>query len=271
MTLTPVGNTELFLKVEGSGTPILMLHGGLGLDHTYLPPYFNTLSDTYQVIYYDHRGNGRSQQPDDYSTLNFDVLCDDADNLRQHLGLDKIIVIGHSYGGFIAQKYAIKYGQHLKGLVLIDTVPAFDYQPQPSGTPEQLEAFGAAFSRPMADNDDWRTTWTTLSQMYFHEYQESVGNALDETTTYVAAAWNQGSALLGEYNTLDGLPNITAPTLVVSGRHDFVTPPDSGTNRIASLVPNATAHIFENSAHYPFIEEQDAFFTVLHEWLSSLE
>jgi len=271
MTLTKIGDTNLFLTTKGEGTPIMIFHGGLGLDHTYLTPYFDTLTDTYQVTYYDHRGNGRSDKPNDYATLNFDVLCADADAVRQHLGHDKVIVIGHSYGGFIAQQYAIKYGAHLKGLVLIDTVPAFDYQPVPNGTEEQMGAFGAAFTRPMADDADWRTVWTTLVQMYFHEYDDSVGNALDEATHYVAAAWNQGSALLGEFNTLDNLPNISVPTLVMSGAHDFITPPDSGTHRIASLIPNATAHIFDNSAHYPFIEEHEAFFTVLNDWLKQFD
>lgn len=271
MALTSIGNTELFITTEGSGTPILLFHGGLGLDHTYLTSYFNTLSDSYQLTYFDHRGNGRSAKPDDYATLDFDVFCDDADAVRQHLGHDKVIVIGHSYGGFIAQQYAIKYGQNLKGLVLIDTAPALDYQPQPSGTDEQLAAFGEAFTRPMNDDADWRNIWTAITPMYFHNYQESVGNALDEATHYVAAAWNQCMALLATYNTLEGLKDVTAPTLVVSGQHDFITPPEPGTKRLASLIPNATTHIFENSGHYPFIEEQDAFFTTLRDWLSGLD
>ncbi len=271
MTLTDINNTKLFLTTKGSGTPILLFHGGLGLDHTYLTPYFDSLTDSYEVTYYDHRGNGRSEQPDDYSTLNFDVLCDDANAVQKHLGHDKVIVIGHSYGGFVAQKYAIKYGDNLKGLVLIDTVPAFDYQPQPSGTEEQLAAFGAAFTRPMADDADWRNTWTTLVQMYFKDYQDSVGDALDKATHYVAAAWNQGSALLGEFNTLEDLGSINVPALVVAGGHDFITPPESGARRIASAISNSTMHVFENSGHYPFIEEQDAFFAVLRDWLKQFD
>lgn len=271
MTLTHVGDTHLFLQTKGEGIPIVLFHGGLGLDHTYLPPYFDALADHYQVTYYDHRGNGRSEKPADYSTLDFDVFTSDADAVRQHLGHDKVIVIGHSYGGFIAQKYACKYPDSLLGLVLIDTVPAFDYHPAPSGNEEQMAAFGEAFTRPMADDDDWRKTWTTLVQMYFHNYDAAVGDVLDANTHYVAAAWNQASALLATFNTLEDLPNITVPTLVACGEHDFITPPEHGAKRIASLIPNAQLEIFTNSGHYPFIEDQQSFFTILRTWLKQFD
>lgn len=271
MALTQVSTGQLFIETKGDGVPIITSHGGLGLDHTYLPPYFDALTDKYQVTYFDHRGNGRSEKPDDYATLSFDVFCDDLDAVRAHLGHEKFILIGHSYGGFIAQKYAAKYGDHLMGLVLIDTIPALDYQPQPSGTDEQMAAMGEAFSRPMADDADWRKVWTKLSEMYFHDYDEAVGNALDEATHYSAAAWNQANALLGEYNMLADLPNVSVPTLVVGGAHDPITPPEHGTNRIGSLIPNATVQVFENSGHYPFIEEQAAFFDTLRGWLAQFD
>jgi len=270
MTLTTIRDTQLFLTTEGDGTPIILFHGGLGLDHTYLKPYFDTLTDEYQVTYYDHRGNGRSLRLDDYSTMTFDAMIDDADAVREHLGHDKVIIIGHSYGGFIAQKYAIKYGQNLKGLVLIDTVPAFDYQPAPSGTDEQMAAIGAAFTRPMEDDADWKSIWSVAVQMYFKEYDPAIGEPMDEATHYVAAAWNQANALLGEYSTIEGLKGVDVPTLAMAGAHDFITPPEVGVNRIASLMPNATAKVFENSGHYPFIEEQDAFFVTLRDWLGQL-
>lgn len=272
MTLQSINGTELFVITKGSGIPILMFHGGLGLDHTYLTPYFDALTDAFEITYFDHRGNGRSAKPDDYSTLTFGVFSADADAVRQYVGHDKVIVIGHSYGGFIAQKYAIAYPDSLMGLVLIDTVPALDYQPTPpGGTDEQLAAFGAAFSRPMTDDDDWRTTWTTLVQLYFHNYDPAVGDALDATTHYSGAAWNQASALLGEYSTLNDLGSIAVPTLVMVGENDFITPPDHGAQRIHSLIPNSQIETFANSRHYPFIEAQTEFFSKLRGWLGQFQ
>ncbi|MEO0564650.1 MAG: alpha/beta fold hydrolase, partial [Chloroflexota bacterium] len=204
--------------------------------------------------------------------LTFDVFTADADAVRQHLGHEKVIVIGHSYGGFIAQEYAIAYPDALMGLLLIDTVPVLDYQPTPpGGTEEQLAAFGAAFTRPMENDEDWRNTWTTLSQMYFHDYDPAVGDALDAATHYSAAAWNQANALLATYNTLEGLPSITVPTLIVAGEGDFITPPAQGAERLGDLIPNAQVKMFADSRHYPFIEAQDAFFSTLREWLGQFQ
>ncbi|MEM7445654.1 MAG: alpha/beta hydrolase, partial [Pseudomonadota bacterium] len=178
-------------------------------------------------------------------------------------------LIGHSYGGFIAQEFAIAHMDRLDGLVLIDAVPAFDYQPTVSGSDAQMQAFGRLFSAPMADDADWQDTWNHVVQMYFHDWDAEVGADLDTRTAYEHRAWNAAGGLLGSFNTLEDLPNVTTPTLVVAGRHDGITPLEPGAERIASLLPNAELYVFESSGHYPFIEEEAVFFDVLDGWLSN--
>ncbi|MEM7332394.1 MAG: alpha/beta hydrolase [Chloroflexota bacterium] len=268
MSLLSVNGTNLYCETIGDGEPILMMHGGLGLDHTYFRPYFDQLSDQFKVIYYDHRGNGRSDKLEDYSTLTLDLLVDDAAQLLDELGIEKTIVVGHSYGGFLAQLFAAKYPARLSKLVLTNTIPTFDYQPQPNGTDEQLAAFGAAFTRPMESNEDWRTVWTTLSQMYYKAYDPNIANQLDSATHYTYEAWNAGSAALATYNTLEKLSSITAKTLNISGGHDFLCPAERGGARINGLIPASELTIMENSAHFPFIEEENNFFSTLRNWLS---
>lgn len=245
------------------------MHGGLGLSHDYLRPYFDQLSETHRAVYYDHFGNGRSSKPDDYAEMSFDRLTSDAAELMTALGHDKFTLVRHSYGGFIAQEFAAAYSDRLEGLVLVDTVPAFDYAPTVSGTDEQMAAFGKMFSAPMADDADWQATWNPVVQMYFHEWDAEVGADLDARTVYEHRAWNAAGGLLGTYNTLEKLPNVNVPTLVMGERHDGITPPEPGAERIASLLPNAELAIFENSGHYPFIEEEDAFFAKLSDWLAN--
>ena len=268
MSEANVNGTQLFYEVNGEGPPLLMMHGGLGLDHTYFRPWFDQLADVAQLIYYDHRGNGRSERT--YENYSHALLIEDADALRAHLGHEKITLLGHSYGGFLAQEYAARYPERLAGVVIANTVPVFDYQPAPNGTEEQMAAFGAAFSRPMEDDEDWRKTWGTLWQMYFTAYDPKIGDAIDATTHYAATAWNAVGPMLGEFNMLDKLGNIPIPALVVSGRNDFITPPGPGGERISSLIPNSELAIFENSAHYPFIEEEARFFEVMRNWLAVL-
>lgn len=263
-----INGADLYYETLGDGPAILLMHGGLGLSHDYLRPSFDQLNENYTVVYYDHFGNGRSTKPDDYAEMTFDRLTSDADALMTALGHDSFTLIGHSYGGFIAQAFAVDYADRLDGLVLIDTVPAFDYAPTVSGTDEQMAAFGKLFSAPMADNEDWQATWTPVAQMYFHDYDPVVGDDLDARTAYEYRAWNASGQLLGTFNMLEVLPGIETRTLTIAGRHDGITPPDPGAARIADLMPNAELAIFENSAHYPFIEETDAFFGVLTNWLA---
>ena len=270
MSTVNLNGTQLFYTTYGQGIPLMLMHGGLGLDHTYLPPSFNQLGDVAQLIYYDHRGHGRSERPESFDGITHATYVEDADALRAHLGHDKIVLFGHSYGGFLAQEYAVRFPERLAGMVLCTTAPALDYQLEPKGTEEQLAAFGAAFSRPMADDDDWRQIWTTLWQIYFKEYDPDIGQAIDATTQYNGAAWNSAGPLLGSFNMLDHLGAITVPTLIISGRHDYITPPGPGGERFHSLMPNSELIIYENSAHYPFIEEEEQFFETMRNWLARL-
>jgi len=265
---TTINGAELHYETLGEGAPVLLMHGGLGLSHDYLRPYFDQLADTHQVIYYDHFGNGRSARPDDYAEMTFERLIADAAALMDHLGHETFSLIGHSYGGFIAQEFAAVHGDRLDNLVLIDTLPAFDSPPTVSGTEEQMAAFGKLFSQPMNDDDDWRQTWLPVVQMYFHQWDEKTGTDLDERTIYEHRAWNAAGALLASFNTLEKLPTIKTRSMVIAGRHDGITPPGPGAERIGSLMPNATVKIFEESGHYPFIEQQAEFFEALGSWLN---
>ncbi|MEP5728924.1 MAG: alpha/beta fold hydrolase [Sulfitobacter sp.] len=262
-----INGADLHYETIGDGPAILLMHGGLGLSHDYLRPYFDQLAKSHTVVYYDHFGNGRSEKPADYAEMTFDRLTSDAAALMTTLGHDTFTLIGHSYGGFIAQEFAATHADHLDGLVLVDTVPVFDYQPTVSGSDEQMAAFGKLFTQPMVDDADWQAAWKPVVQMYFHQWDAKTGADLDARTVYDHQAWNASGALLGTFNTLDKLPGITAPTLVVAGRHDPITPPGPGAERIAAAIPGAELAIFEDSGHYPFIEEQDAFFSTLTKWL----
>lgn len=262
-----INGSDLYFETIGDGPPLLLMHGGLGLSHDYLRPYFDRLADNHTVIYYDHFGNGRSARPQDFEELNFDRLISDAQHLMTHLGHEKFTLAGHSYGGFIAQEFASQNQHLLDGLVLITASPALDYEPQVSGTNEQMAAFGRIFGGPMTSDQEWRTAWSTVVQMYFRRWDQATGADLDNRTIYEHRAWNRSLALLANFNTLNALPKINTPTLVISGRHDGITPPEQGGERFADLMPNAELVVFEESAHFPFIEQENAFFETLTNWL----
>src|SRR5436309_15050531 len=117
---------ELFYLEVGKGVPCLVMHGGLGVDHTQFRDGLDPLGDVLRLVYYDHRCNGRSGRPP-IETLTLEQLADDADALRSHLGYERVAVLGHSYGGCLALQYALRHPRHLSHLVLVGTTAAWDY------------------------------------------------------------------------------------------------------------------------------------------------
>ncbi len=272
-----VNGTRLYFQVRGQGIPMLMMHGGPGLDHTYFLPWFDALCSHMELIYYDHRGNGRSERPDSMAGISHDTWIADADALRARLGHDRIILFGHSYGGGLALEYALKYGDRLAGLVLCCTAPVFDYvdvileNAKARGTSEQLRALEAVLSGTLQDDAEWRKIWMTYLPLYFKEYDPAVGAAMDRKMVYRVAAQNHANThCVPLFNTLDQLRKIETPTLVISGREDWITPPAKAGERIHAGLPNSESVVFEESGHFPFIEETGRFMQLISDWVAGL-
>src|ERR671927_1770888 len=151
MAVAHLNGTKLFYAEVGQGrVPCLVMHGGLGFDHTCLHPWLDPLGDVMHLVYYDHRANGRSGRPP-LETITFEQLCSDADALREHLGFEEVAVLGYSFGGCIALEYALRYPERISHLILLDTAPTLDYGEEieanarrKGATQEQLEAFDAS-------------------------------------------------------------------------------------------------------------------------------
>lgn len=267
-------NTDLFHAVEGSGTPILFMHGGLGWDHTLFRPWLDPLTDDYRLIFYDHRGNGRSPRPTDWSQLDHATWVADADHLRAELGLDRMFLFGHSYGGFLALEYALRNPDRLLGLILCGTAPVMDYpevvgrNAQERATPEQMATVQEVFSGPVADDASFERIVRTIAPLYYHRPE-----ALDLCAIYDGVLWS-GQAFnrafygcVAEYDVLARLCDIHVPALVLGGRHDWIMPPAEATERLHRGLPQAAVQMFEQSGHFPWIEESESFVSTIRWWL----
>lgn len=266
-----VNGGNLFHEILGSGTPILVMHGGLGLDHQYFRPTLDSWGDFAQLIYFDHRGNGQSDAPEDWNSVTLESLASDGDALRAALGLDKVILYGHSYGGFIALEYATRFQDNLHGLILGSTSPNVQYEPNiPDwATEEALGALGAIFSGPAENDEQWAELWSTVLPLYWKDMDTELAADIHNRTHYRAAAWNRASQLLGEFQMVGKMAQITVPTLLLSGRFDFITGPQAHEDMHAEI-PNSELVFFEESGHFPFITEAEKYRSVVQEWVSSL-
>jgi proline iminopeptidase len=120
--LVTVNDTRLWIETEGSGEPLLLLPGGPANSHLTFHPYFSALADEYQVIYVDYRGRGKSDRPERWEDITFAQDVADVEGLRRALGLERLNLYGFSYGGMIAQAYALAHPDRVRKLILANTV-----------------------------------------------------------------------------------------------------------------------------------------------------
>lgn len=272
MAIAHLNETELFHLRVGQGLPSLVMHGGLGLDHTYLHPWLDPLADLLQLVYYDHRGNGRSGRPP-VETLNHEQLSKDADALRDRLGFARVAVLGHSYGGFISLEYALRYPERLSHLILIDTAPAYYYGAEiraklklKSPTPQMLAALR---SPTPSRNAELKRIFHTVLPLYFHRFDPKLAHRLFAEIIWSASAAARNEHLLPAYNVVSRLTEIQIPTLILVGRDDFVCPP-SQAELMHEHITNSELVVLEQSGHFPFVEEPDVFFRSIRSWLQRM-
>ena len=257
----------------GKGIPIVFLHGGLGLDHQYFRPFINPLAENARVICYDQLGQGRSDRPASYDELTFERLSSDCDALTRALGIDKFILVGHSYGGFVALDFALRFPHRLAGLVLSCTAPdtaSFIQRSPLGGTPSQQAALGQLLQAPASSDEDLRKKWTEVAPLYYNHATPPTGVIadVDQRTIYSAAAFNRGNQLLASYNLVSRLPSINVPTAVHYGAGDIWRFGDD--EKLAKNIPGASLKYFANSGHWPFQEEPAEFIQYMRGFIAGL-
>src|SRR5438552_2198471 len=120
----PVAGAQLYFREVGSGSPLVILHGGPDFNHNYLVPDLDRLSSALRLIYYDQRGRGKSSQGVSAEGVDIDSEVEDVDRLRQYFGLGEIAVLGHSWGGVLAMEYASRHRDRIFHLILLNAAPA---------------------------------------------------------------------------------------------------------------------------------------------------
>jgi len=277
--MVDIGGLRLFCEEQGNGTPLMLLHGGPGHSHHGFHPAFSRLGDGVRVIYYDQRGCRHSEYAPG-AGYSVGQSADDLEALRRALGIDRWVLLGHSYGGFLAQCYAAKYPQSVAGLLLVcSAIPSREMHhlnPSPLPeflAPEEQAAQEAIFSNPALTNAQlmynsllngrwkrnhyYRPTRETLARIARYEWVHDEGY-------YEAMATSMlDFDLTGVFD--DG----AIPTLIVEGRWDLTWNTDKP-EKLHALHPHAPLEIFQQSGHLPFNDEPERFFKLLDDYLSGL-
>jgi proline iminopeptidase len=269
-----VNGQKLYYVTLGQGIPVIFLHGGLGFDHQYFRPFLDPLADSAQVVFYDHLGHGKSDRPVDFADLTFARLSSDCDALATALGFEKFVLVGHSYGGFIALDFALRYPRRLAGLVLACTAPDLTsgMRDPLGGTAEEQAALHRLFAGAEENATDaaLRANWSAAVPLYYNNANPpaSVVADVDSRTIYSAAGSLRGSEILRGFDVVSKLPTIETPTLVQYGVGDIWRFGDN--ERLAKHIPGAKLTYFATSGHWPFQEEPAAYLAAMRRFVAGL-
>ena len=281
-TFTSAG-VKLYYVIEGDGFPMVCLNGGPGFSHDYLQG-INPLAADRRLIFFDQRGTGKSGKADP-STYTVEANVEDVDALRQELGIEKWDVFGHSWGGMLAQAYAVACPKRVSRMILADTFSSV------GDLNETLLRMRAAVPREVrAIYEKWEAEGLYKGRdCYPEEYQKALDIAYEPVSLSVPAPdyladqfskiaydvyrvmWGEETEfrITGTLRTFDvtrDLPKLMMPVLVLVGVSDM--PSITMAARTAGLLLNSYVEVFEHSRHYPFIEEPEKFLRVVRRFLA---
>ena len=257
MTHIQIRDVSLFVKVVGQGYPLLLLHGGPGLDHTSLLP-LQGCADQFTLVYFDQRCNGRSVGAP-VESMTWDNLIADAEALREQLGFERWAVLGHSFGGNVALEYALRCPDRVSHLMLMDTCGdarwgqqhAPDLLARRGYRPAAVEAARRFFNGQVTP-DQWMSTALKFVDAYY-DHLGFLGRMLEMVKESGVKMQPEShifgfSQLLTGWTVMDRLGEIKQPTLVLAGRHDFLFPPECQAI-LADRLPNAQLELVERAGH----------------------
>jgi proline iminopeptidase len=259
MTTMSIRDVSLFVDVIGHGDPLLLMHGGPGLDHVSVTP-FRALADRHTVVLYDHRCNGRSTGAP-VTTMTFENLTADVDALREKLGFERWAVLGHSFGGQVALEYVLRCPERVSRLVLLDTAGDARWSQEHAaqvlagrGFDRKTVAAARRFYNGRLAAKDFVRAAMRLMPAYDHRF-----SLLRLAREMLEGGWRMktrpealifGGQMMRGWSVMDRLGEIHVPTLVIAGHDDFLFPPESQA-LLAAGIPNARLRIIERAGHNP--------------------
>jgi proline iminopeptidase len=268
--------TRIYFDIEGAGLvtdgpamrenpAAFIIHGGPGGDHTGFKPGMSPLAGRMQLVYFDHRGQGRSDRGDP-ARYTLDENVEDMEALRRYLGLDRIVSIGTSYGGMVAMAHAARYPHAVSHLVLIVTAAHGGFIARAQqimrerGSAEQQRVCDILWAGGFNTREELQHYYEAMGPMYSRRYDAAAAAEGRARAMYEPEPLNRAFGPAGFLRSFDLRPElarIAAPTLILAGRHDWICPPEFS-EEINALIPGSDLRIFERSSHSIRADEPQA-------------
>lgn len=277
-TTIPVGDIQVACTVVGDGTPLVVVHGAVGLGATYMRG-LDRWAEAFQLFYYDQRGSGGTPLGDP-EKVSFTGAIDDLDGLRAALGVDRVNLVGHSAGAILAALYAGTRPESTSSVVLLNTAPplipelmqAFGQEMTSRRTPDDNAARRAIEESPPFQARDPRTLEQHQLNTFipFFRDRATIENVslgfTDITAANVQAAPERMIGTVGALDPMRALASIQCPTLVVHSELDPV--PVEWARALVDTVPGADYVLLERASHFAHIEDADQLANAVLPWLT---
>ncbi len=267
----------------GSGDDILfLLNGGPGLPCDYLrDPHISLADEGYRVVAFDQLGCGNSDRPDDTSLWDINRYVEEVETVRKALGLERVHLLGQSWGGWLSIEYALTYTQEIRTLILANTCG--DLPHLTTELNRMRNALGSETEAMMLhheamgtiDHPEYQAAVTILNYRHVCRLKEWPSSLLASVND-----WNMGPygtmqgpneflyiGNLKDWNRIPDMHQLTMPTLIVTGTHDEIGP--ACALRMDNVLPNSEVVVLPNSSHVPFYEEPENYFAALKTFLKS--
>jgi len=273
-----LNGVQIHYTVQGSG-PVMIAHsGGPGMDARGWDD-FAKIDEFVTIVMMHPRGSGLSGPAAGDAYLLPDYASD-VEALRIHLGLEKPVVMGWSHGGMVAMQFAFTYPDSLSKLILVDTSAYFgEFLSDIEAAVQEFKheawfeksfaALKAEWAGDYATDEDMARLWVDEMKFYFRQF-DARAEAYHERTKDLPVripplkTFNDREAATMDLRPY--LKNISVPTLVIVGRHDFITNVAMA-EEMVKYIPNARLEIFEDSGHFALVEEPEKFYRTIKEFI----
>jgi len=288
-----VSGVFIYYKTLGRGEPLVIVHGGPGASHDYLLPYLIPFAKSHRLVFIDERGSGRSTKLDDPSGYTVENMADDVETVRSALKLGKISLLGHSYGGVLAQAYALKYQENLSHLILASTFhstrqlnDAFKRMmaamtPELRGRIEALEKAGLYGHGKDFEKNRYPAPYMTAAwgEGYFPYLYKRHPDANFDPAASGNMSWDLYREMWGSHGefVVDGnlasveyaerLASLHVPTLITVGDHDECDPAIA--RDMQRCIPGSQLVVLPESGHMTFVDQPVLFLKAVDDFLKT--
>ena len=270
---------QLFYRTSGTGTPVVLLSGGPGFTVDYMVGVAEFLPASYQRIFYEQRGTGRSRLTMTAENMTLQQVVADLEALRVHLKQERIFLVGHSWGGMLAMAYAAAHPDRVDRMILIgpggptlEFVQWFNDNIRMRLRPEDLEAERYWDDAPKRGVDVDKAALESIRAItpgYFFDRAKGIafGSTLPDGTITVRVNELLFADMAKGYDSRPGLAKLDRPVLIVQGHQDPIG--DKTAEDIHKAIKSSTLKYINQCGHMPWVEQPDQFRRILAEFLES--